>query len=139
MTAFSYQGISSYDKPQILLTQALDNEITLRGALQTLVDSDGLSPVERDSFTDRLKDQIGRNSVTDAVVDIVTNPFVLLMAVTSPVGGSMLSRTGKAIFDMGGKFSPFVKEQGGLHAALGALAPQQLFRGTALTPATRPS
>jgi hypothetical protein len=132
-----YEQLASYDKPQVLLTQALDNEFTLKGALQTLVDSDGLSPLERDSFTDRLKDQIGRNSVTDAMVDIVTNPFVLLMAVTTPVGGQALSRTGKAIFDLGGKFSPLIKEQGGLHAALGFLAPMQLFRGTALTPAVQ--
>lgn len=130
-----FEQIASYDKPQILLTQALDNEITLRGAMQTLVDSDGLSPIERDSFTTRLKDQVGRNSVTDTAIDVLTNPFVLLMAVTSPVGGQALSRTGKAIFDMSARFSPFVKEQGGLHAALGMLAPMQLFRGTALTPA----
>jgi hypothetical protein len=132
-----FQTIASYEKPQVLLTQALDNEFTLRGALQTLVDSDSISPVERDSFTERLKEQVGRNPVTDAVVDIATNPFVLLMAVTSPVGAQMLSRSGKAIFDLGAKFSPLVKEQGGLHAALGLLAPQQLFRGTAITPAVQ--
>ena len=132
-----FEQLASYDKPQVLLTQALDNELTLRGALQTLVDSDGLSPIERDSFTTRLKDQIGRNAVTDAAVDIVTNPFVLLMAITTPAGGQALSRTGKAIFDVGAKFSPLIKEQGGLHAALGALAPMQLFRGTALTPAVQ--
>lgn len=135
--ALPFEQLASYDKPQVLLTQALDNEFTLRGGLQTLVDADGLSPIERDSFTDRLKNQIGRNSITDAVVDIVTNPFVLLMAVTTPAGGQALSRTGKAIFDVGAKFSPFIKEQGGLHAALGALAPMQLFRGTALTPAVQ--
>lgn len=135
--ALPFEQIASYDKPQILLTQALDNEFTLRGALQTLVDADSLSPGERDSFTSRLKDQIGRNSITDAAIDIVTNPFVILMAVTSPVGGQMLSRTGKAIFDLGERFSPLVKEQGGLHAAMGMLAPQQMFRGTALTPAVQ--
>lgn len=137
MSQFGWAPIASYEKPQVLLTQALDNELTLRGALQTLVDADGLSPKERDTFTDRLKEQVGRNAITDTAIDILTNPFVLLMAVTTPVGGQMLSRAGKAIFDMGGKFSPFVKEQGGLHAALGMLAPQQMFRGTALTPATQ--
>lgn len=135
--ALPFEQIASYDKPQILLTQALDNEFTLRGALQTLASSDSITPIERDSFTDRLKDHIGRNPVTDAVVDIATNPFVLLMAVTSPVGGQMLGRTGKAIFDLGERFSPLVKEQGGMHAALGMLAPQQMFRGTALTPAVQ--
>lgn len=132
-----YESLASYDKPMVLLTQALDNELTVRGSMQTLVDADGLSPTERDSLVDRLKDRIGRNAVTDTAVDILTNPFVLLMAVTSPVGGTMLSRTGKAVFDMGARFHPFVKEQGGLHAALGLLAPQQMFRGTALTPATQ--
>ena len=132
--ATPFQQLASYEKPQLLLTQALDNELTVRGALQTLVDVDGLSPQERDLFTDRLKDKVGRNAVTDAVVDIATNPFVLLMAVTAPVGAQALSRTGKAIFDMGAKFNPLVKEQGGMHAALGMLAPMQLFRGTALTP-----
>lgn len=132
-----YESLASYDKPMVLLTQALDGEMTARGAMQTLVDADGLSPSERDSLVDRLKDRIGRNAVTDTAVDILTNPFVLLMAVTSPVGGSMLARSGKAVFDMGARFHPFVKEQGGLHAALGLLAPQQMFRGTALTPATQ--
>ena len=132
-----FEQLASYDKPQLLLTQALDNELTLRGGLQTLVDTDGLSPKERDLFTTRLKDRIGRNPITDSAVDIVTNPFVLLMAVTSPAGGHALSRAGKAIFDVGARFSPFVKEQGGLLGALGLLAPMQLFRGTALTPAVQ--
>lgn len=132
-----FEQLASYDKPQLLLTQALDNELTVRGALQTLVDVDGLSPNERDLFTTRLKDRVGRNSVTDAAIDVLTNPFVLMMAVTSPVAGQALSRTGRAIFDMSERFSPFVKEQGGLMGALGFLAPMQLFRGTALTPAVQ--
>jgi hypothetical protein len=132
-----FEQLASYDKPQLLLTQALDNELTIRGALQTLVDVNGLSPNERDLFTTRLKDRVGRNPITDSAIDILTNPFVLLMAVTSPVGGQALSRTGKAIFDMSERFSPFVKEQGGLLGALGFLAPMQLFRGTALTPAVQ--
>lgn len=132
-----FESLASYDKPQILLTQALDNELTVRGALQTLVDVDGLSPAERDSFTTRLKERIGRNAVTDSLVDVVTNPFVLLMMVTSPVGGSALSRAGKAIFDVGERYSPFIKQQGGFLAALGGLTPEQLFRGTALTPAVQ--
>jgi hypothetical protein len=130
-----FEKLASYDKPQLLLTQALDNELTLRGGLQTLVDVDGLSPKERDLFTTRLKERIGRNSVTDAAVDVLTNPFVLLMMVTSPAAGSALSRTGKAIFDVAERYSPFVKEQGGLLASLGFLSPTQLFKGTALTPA----
>jgi hypothetical protein len=129
-----FEQLASYDKPAVLLTQALDNEFTLRGALQTLVDADGLSPLERDSFTDRLKDRVGRSPVTDAVVDVVTNPFVLLMMVTSPAAGSALKRAGKAIFDSSERYSPYIKEQGGILASLGFLAPMQLFRGTALTP-----
>ena len=113
-----FEQLASYDKPQLLLTQALDNELTLRGGLQTLVDVDGLSPQERDLYTTRLKERIGRNSVTDAAVDVLTNPFVLMMMVVSPAGVSALSRTGKAIFDMSERFSPFVKEQGGLVARL---------------------
>lgn len=135
--ALPFEQLASYEKPSLLLTQALDNELTVKGALQTLVDVDTLTPKERDLFTDRLKDRIGRNAITDSVVDVVTNPFVLLMAITSPVGGQALSRTGKAIFDMSERFSPFVKEQGGLHSALGMLAPMQKFQGTALTPAVQ--
>jgi hypothetical protein len=133
-TNLPFEQLASYDKPAVLLTQAMDNEFTLRGALQTLVDADGLSPQERDSFTDRLKDRVGRSPVTDAVVDVVTNPFVLLMMVTSPAARTALSRTGKAIFDVGERYSPYIKEQGGMLASLGLLAPMQLFRGTALTP-----
>ena len=132
-----FEQLSSYEKPTLLLTQLLDNELTARGALQTLVDADGLTPKERDLFTDRIKEKVGRNPLTDTLVDVVTNPFVLLMAVTSPVAGQALSRSGKAIFDMGARFSPFVKEQGGLHSALGALAPMQKFQGTAITPAVQ--
>ena len=132
-----FEKLASYDKPNVLLTQALDNELTLKGALHTLVDTDSLSPKERDLFTTRLKDRIGRNPITDTAVDILTNPFVLLMMVTSPAGGQALGRVGKAIFDVGARYSPYVREQGGLHAALGLLSPMQLFRGTALTPATQ--
>lgn len=132
-----FEQLASYDKPQVLLTQLLDNELTTRGALQTLVDADGLSPNERDLFTTRLKERVGRNPVTDSAIDILTNPFVLLMMVTSPAAGTALSRAGKAIFDVGERYSPFVKEQGGMMAALGMLAPTQLFKGTALTPAVQ--
>lgn len=136
-TSLPFEQLASYDKPAVLLTQAMDGEFTLRGALQTLVDADGLSPQERDSFTDRLKERVGRSSVTDAVVDVVTNPFVMLMMVTSPATAKALSRTGKAIFDTGERFSPYIKEQGGILASLGLLAPMQLFRGTALTPSVQ--
>lgn len=132
-----FEQLSAYEKPMLLMTQALDNELTVKGALQTLVDVDGLSPQERDLFTDRLKERVGRNPFTDTVIDVVTNPFVLLMAVTNPVAGQALSRTGKAIFDVGERFSPLVKEQGGMHSALGMLAPMQKFQGTALTPAVQ--
>jgi hypothetical protein len=136
-TSLPFEQLASYDKPAVLLTQAMDGEFTLRGALQTLVDADGLSPQERDSFTDRLKERVGRSPVTDAVVDVVTNPFVMLMMVTSPATAKALSRTGKAIFDTGERFSPYIKEQGGILASLGLLAPMQLFRGTALTPSVQ--
>jgi hypothetical protein len=132
-----FEQLTSYDKPQVLLTQLLDNELTARGALQTLVDADGLSPNERDMFTTRLKERVGRNPITDTAIDVLTNPFVLLMMVTTPAAGTALGRVGRSIFDVGERYSPYVREQGGLLASLGMLAPTQLFKGTGLTPAVQ--
>lgn len=130
-----FEPITVYDKPNVLLTQLVDGEFTKRGALQTLVDADGLSPQERDSYVTRLKEGVGRNVLTDTLIDTLTNPFVLLLAVTTPVGGSMLSRAGQSIFSRSARFSPFLKEQGGLHGVLGMLSPTVLFQGTGITPA----
>ena len=54
-----------------------------------------LSPSERDSFTQSIKDAFGNNEITDTMVDIATNPFVLLSFLVTPPAGKAIKSAGR--------------------------------------------
>ena len=94
-----FDPIRSYDKPEVILTQ-LANGIASTGSVRrVLFDPAALSPRERETFVERMKDELGRNPVTDTALDVLTNPFVML-GVLASAGGSPAVRNIRA----GGRF-----------------------------------
>lgn len=89
-----FEPIRMYDAPGVILNQLLEGRGSLSTALRTLSDSPSLSPLERESISGRIKNAVGRNSVTDTIVDLVTNPFVILLALTSPITAKQIMRQG---------------------------------------------
>jgi hypothetical protein len=82
-----FDPIRSYDKPEVILTQLANGIATTDSVRRVLFDPAALSPRERTMFVDRMKDEVGRNPVTDVALDLLTNPFVWL-GVLASAGGS---------------------------------------------------
>ena len=97
----NFDQIRVYDAPAVALTQIMDGEASWRSFRDTLLDPSALSPAERDSFTGRIKESLGNNPLGNALVDIATNPFVILMFVTSPAAGAALKSTGRVFTGLG--------------------------------------
>lgn len=89
-----FEPIRMYDAPGVILDQILSGRGSAALAIRTLADSPSLSPLERQGISGRVKEAIGRNPVTDTIVDLVTNPFVLLLALTSPITAKQIMRNG---------------------------------------------
>ena len=89
-----FEPIRMYDAPGVILDQILSGRGSAALAIRTLADSPSLSPLERQGISGRVKEAVGRNPVTDTIVDLVTNPFVLLLALTSPITAKQIMRNG---------------------------------------------
>ncbi len=125
-----FDRIAIYDAPNVAFTQFLDDEATFKSFKQTFFSPEQLSPMERDSYVDRLKKQYGGTGLSDALIDLATNPFVWLTFVTSPAGASSIKATGR-IFS-GRKYSEFVGGNQDVLKSLGLLNAHQMGEGSAL-------
>ena len=125
-----FDPVAIYDAPTVAFTQLLDDELTWRSFKQTFLDSSALSPMERDTLTDRLKEEYGGSALADTVIDLATNPFVWMTFVTSPAAGKALSSTGR-IFT-GSKFGEYVIGNKNVLKTFGLLNAHQMGQGTAL-------
>ena len=90
----AFEPIRVYDMPGVALNQILSGTGSINSLVRTVSDSASLSPRERRSVSDRIKDSIGRNAVTDTLVDLATNPFVILLALTSPITARQVAKAG---------------------------------------------
>jgi len=136
----NFDQIRIYDAPAVALTQIMDGEASWRSFRDTILDPASLSPAERDSFTGRMKQALGNNPMGNALVDIVTNPFVLLMFVTSPPAGEALRRTGRVFTglakEVGGRGAEYMQYVLGNYSPIrmaGLLNAHQYGAGTPLT------
>lgn len=136
----NFDQIRIYDAPAIALTQVMDGEASWRSFRDLVLDPSSLSPAERDSFTGRMKTALGDNPLGNALVDIVTNPFVLLMFVTSPPAGDALRKTGRVFTGLakkvGGRGSEYMEYVLGNYSPIrmaGLLNAHQYGAGTPLT------
>tara|TARA_Y100000114_G_scaffold152405_1_gene170657 strand:+ start:11600 stop:15382 length:3783 start_codon:yes stop_codon:yes gene_type:complete len=77
-----------YDAPEVALTQILDDEATFGSVVDTFFSPDHLSPIQRDSYADRMKKDLGYDDkgVGAALVDVATNPLVYLAFMFTPAG-----------------------------------------------------
>ena len=91
----SFDPIRSYDKPDVFLTQLFEGEASFDSLRRTLLSPDELTLEERNSFTQDIKDALGNHEVTDAMVDIATNPFVILSFLVTPPAGKAIASTGR--------------------------------------------
>ena len=124
-----FQPVSFYDKPGIILQQILDDEVTAQGIWNTVTKDALLSPAERNSYADELKKKIGANDpFTKTAVDLVTNPFVWLAALVTPVGGSSL-KAGGTLFS-GSKMGVAIREKTPWLMGMGLLGGNPVLRGS---------
>lgn len=87
-----FDPIRSYDKPAVIINQLANGIATTDSVRRVLFDPAALSPVERESFVDRLKEQVGGNPVSDTVVDVLANPLVWLGIAATAAGGNAAAR-----------------------------------------------
>lgn len=119
--------ISVYDSPRVLFEQVLDGEWDRRTLSNTLFNSDGLTPSEREGMTARLKSLAGSNRLSSALIDVATNPWVLLTFVTSAPGMRAIS-SGKSLFMRPGlTFAESLREHAGYFQQLGLLTASQVL------------
>lgn len=124
-----YDGLSSYDAPEIVASMILEDEFTLRGARNAFFAPTKLSLEELDTITARLRDD-QQDPVARAIVGVVSNPLSWLALVGNLPGG-MLARVGAGgLFKTARRYSAFVRQKAPFLAQLGALTPNQVLRGT---------
>ena len=106
--------ISPFDKPELVLSMALDGELTGRGLWDALADPAALSMAERDGIAARIKRSLGDRPLTNALTDIALNPFAWFFFVTSPAGASAIGAGARGMFNVAKAYSAFVNENKGL-------------------------
>ena len=97
----AYEHLGVYDAPQTLFGLALDGELTAASAKNAIFNPIALSPKERDNVITRMKARSGGNRVSDALIEVATNPWVWLTLATSPLGGGAAKgavKAGRRIF-----------------------------------------
>jgi hypothetical protein len=124
-----FEPLGVYDAPEQVFSLVWDREFTTDAALATFFDPSKLTPKERNGVARRLKDAAGGGSITNALVDIATNPLIWFWVVTTPIGTTAIGRGAKSLVgSMKAKHSAFVLEQAGW---LGAFkTPQQVLERT---------
>lgn len=119
-----------YEAPTVALSMAMDGGLTWRGMKAAFTSPEGLSPSELNTYAERMKDEVGRNPITDSLVDIVSNPFVWLWVVTAPWSSAALSKAGKPIFSASEKALAYTRSKFPWLGTL--LAPSQVFAETSI-------
>ena len=128
----SFDPIRSYDRPNVFLTQMLENEASFDSFRRTFFTPSALSPKERNSYSQSIKDRLGNHAATDALVDIATNPFTWLMFLVSPPAVQSMKTAGRII--TGGAYSAFLKEKGGFLRMIGITSAANAAAGTPVIP-----
>ena len=142
MVQQGFDHIRVYDAPMVALSQMFENEASWKSIKNTFLDPSALSPSERDSFSGSLKESLGNNPLTNAVLDIALNPFVWMLALTTPAAASALKSGGRVFtglaksgVDVEGK--QYFKYLMGNYSPLrfvGGLNAHQMGAGTPLNP-----
>ncbi len=127
--------LSVYDVPRTIAEQFLDDELTMTGVRKTIFSPDYLTIQERSGFSQRLKESLGSHSITDAVVDIATNPWVWAAMLLSPGYGRKFDKfiqDGKSPFASQKALGANVRANAHLYGAMGGLTGHQIMNDTHL-------
>lgn len=122
-----FQLTNVYDAPTLALSQVVDGEVSGRGIVGTLFDPARLSPAERETYAERLKKAAGGGSVTNAIVDVLSNPFTWLFIATTPFAASAAVRAGAPMFRAGADVVASARTRFPFLGAIGLLAPAELL------------
>ena len=137
MSEFGEQPFStmrSYDVPMTLIGMTLDNELSVRGVQKALFDPAALSPKERETVVQRIKDRVGGGTVGDALVDVATNPLAWLAFATSAPVGTALKQAGRGIFPAQKRISSYVMERLPFLYSIGGGTAYHVYEGTKVVP-----
>lgn len=124
-----FETRNMYDAPGMALAQIMGGTLTTRGLWNDFFNQDALSVRERETLSQKMREQAGTNTVTSALLDAALNPWVWAAFVTSPLGGKVLSRGGKAAMQslhaVAPEYSSWLLNKGGalLHT-MGLATPQ---------------
>jgi len=110
----AFKPITLYDAPGLAISQVLGGDASAESFKNLFLSPDRLSPEQRKTLADRLVG--GGDGFTKALTEVVTNPWVWLMFVTSPVGMKAL-QAGKQFSFVGKTYNEWAKK------SLGFLAP----------------
>jgi hypothetical protein len=125
-----------YDAPARFFDMAWRDELNWSAARGLLYEDMVLSPSERESFSDRLKDRFGGdNPLVRSFVGIVTNPIFLASAVFAPGASVALTAGRNRIMSSADKLLPWASGNrfgviGKLLENFGALGPTTVLRNT---------
>lgn len=132
--ASPWEPISAYDAPEVVLSQVLHGTFSARGGYNAVFNPSALSPIERETYVQQMKQAAGRNPVTDTLIEVAMNPFVWLSFLTSPLGAEVAAgaaRQAGGLYQVAAKYSPWVRKYGGLLHSLGAMHPNEILADTA--------
>lgn len=128
----SFEPLTVYDAPVLTMSRLLEGDVNWDTWKRTWLDPNSLSPKERERWTDALKDSVGRSRISDSFIDVVSNPFVWLMFLTTPGGATALkdgsrvfAGNAKAFMGWAGKDFPLLK-------SLNLLGAEQQFANTSV-------
>lgn len=106
------ETLNIYDAPELVASQLLENEFTTRGIKAAIFDQRSLTPRERETPFDRLREEVvGDSRIGKTLFNIATNPFTWLFFLTSPIGLSSARTAGVTLKDVASKYSAYVSER----------------------------
>jgi hypothetical protein len=134
MQASPFEQIAVYDAPEVILSQVINGTFSARGGYNAVFNPSALSPIERETYVQKMKTAAGRNPVTDTLIEVAMNPFVWLSFLTSPLGAEAAAgaaRGAGGLYQVAAKYSPWVRKYGGMLHSLGAMHPNEILADTA--------
>lgn len=90
--AGSYDPVHLYDVPGIAMSQFIDSEAGFKSIKDLFLSPDNLTPSERSTLADKF---VGpQKGLSRALAEVVTNPWVWMMFIASPVGSKAMAEGG---------------------------------------------
>lgn len=122
-----FETYTAYDAPEALFSMAMEGEFTARGALNAVFNPMAMTPAERDTIASKLKERSGNNPLSNALVDLATNPMVWLTFITSRWGAQAVGSGLRSVYTTAAEYSPWVAKNGSMLKAMGMLTPKQIL------------